>query len=300
MTNNSLAVGDRVQIRDQYRGHPTEFCFTPTYGIEVGDTATVVEVFAEVAGDSSIAVDWDREDARDSRTAWGSGWFDKVETPVIVGEGIEAPGRPLVHFDDEKAGRDRSKAREAAGLAVSRILDAKHNDILQAAEAGESVDAYALNEAVTAAMRSATTRLGQSSGRRAMAKKFAHLAHIVQAVLENHADNLPGYEPGARSRITEEVKGALLEAKREVEHAGTVNQGLTQDLTAARDQREHMAAEARSLREEIDTVRDNLAQTIREANEFEAALAYAKGFLDEETRARVEGFIEGFGVGAQD
>ena len=43
--------------------------------------------------------------------------------------------------------------------------------------------AYALNEAVLAAMRSACTRLGQSMGRRHMAREFAHLGHIVQAVL---------------------------------------------------------------------------------------------------------------------
>ena len=77
-----------------------------------------------------------------------------------------------------------------------------------------------------------------------------------------------------------------------------------------------MAAEARSLREEIDLLKQaasderrrlcgqidnlqsNLAQTIREANEGEAALGYAKSMLDDESLNRVLGFEEGFREGA--
>lgn len=286
-------LGDRVQIRDQYKGQPTKFSFEP-FGLKVGDTATVVAVggLPDNGGDYTVSVRWDR-DVRDNGVNWGMGWFDVLVSDEVV-------GRPLVHFDDTLAGRDRSKARAACSEAISRVLSDAHNVLLGRASNGESVDAYALNEAITAAIRSAATRHGQSTARREQAKRFAHVAHIVQAILENHADNLPGYEPGARSRAIEEAKQALREAKVEIDHSVEVNQRLTQDLTAAREQREHMAAEARSLREEIDTARANLAQTIREANEFEAALEYAKHLLGPEGAKRVDDFANGFRKGASD
>jgi len=282
MSNTTtLAVGDTVRALDtiQMPGQPrTE----NPYPAVVGMLAKVVRV-----ADGVVDVKWSGSTADHGRN-WGAMWFEKVED-----------GRPLVHFSDEKAGRDRSKARAYAGHAVSRILEDRDNEVLRAAADGESVDAYDLNRAVLAAMRSASTRLGQSSGRRVMATEFAHLGHIVQAVLENHADNLPGYAPGERSRALAELKAevasSLAEARREIEHAGTVNQSLTQDLTTLK---QAASDERRRLCGEIDTLRSNLSQTIREANEFEATLAFVRQFLTPEQVNQVTGFQHGFRVGA--
>jgi len=296
MTNTTtLAVGDTVRALDEIQMPGQPRTGNP-YPAVVGMLAEVTRV-----EDNVIDVKWSGSTADHGRN-WGAMWFEKVEITELTAP--EAFGRPLVHFDDEKAARDRSKARAAARLAVSRILLDEDNEVLRAAADGESVDAYALNRAVLAAMRSASTRLGQSTGRRLMATEFAHLGHIVQAVLENHADNLPGYGPGERSRVLEEVRETITSAKREIEHAGAVNQSLTQDLAALRQERSDLTQaasdERRRLCENIDTLRGNLSQTIREANEFEAALAYAKSMLTDEQAAQVEAFADGFRVGASD
>lgn len=296
MTNTTtrLSVGDRVAIRDQYIGTGTAFSFD-VYGLVIGDRATITRVY----GDDTVEVKWDRESHKDNGINWGEGWFDVVTD--------EAPQRPLVHFDDEKAGRDRSKAREFARDAVSKVLSDEDNEILAAAGAGESVDAYALNRAVLAAMRSATTRLGQSTARRSMASGFAHLGHIVQAVLENHADNLPGYEPGARSRLLDEAGTALREARVEVERlTSVIDERTSESSEVIADLHRQIAAlkdaGAERLPEvvaDLTTARTNLSQTIREANEFEATLAYAKSLLSDEDRLKVEGFGLGFTEGAR-
>jgi hypothetical protein len=220
---------------------------------------------------------------------WSQEWFIGVSNAVEADE--EDPGRPLVHFDDEKAGRDRSKARDAARLGVSKANKGEHtNEILAAAADGESVDAYALNEAVLDAMRSATTRLGQSTGRRQMAKAFAHLGHIVQAVLENHADSLPGYEPGERSRA--------------LHHQQEVNQSLTRDLTTLK---QAASDERRRLCDELEGQDARMAAVIREKTEVgvllhsaEATLSYAMRMLTAEQVARVEGFRHGFETAERD
>jgi len=293
-----FTVGDTVRMLARVTV-PGSAPIDNPYPRTIGKTATVVEASDNLGSDETqtLAVKWD-EPTGDHGRNWGSVWFEKVE----------APGRPLVHFSDEKAGRDRSKARAYAGRAVSRILEDRDNEVLRAAADGESVDAYDLNRAVLAAMRSASTRLGQSSGRRVMATEFAHLGHIVQAVLENHADNLPGYAPGERSRALAELKAevasSLAEAKREIEHAGTVNQRLTQDLGEERQRnlnlREERATltqaasdERRRLCGEIDALKANVAEAERARVIADNALEYAKQFLSDADRARVEGFADG-------
>lgn len=211
--------------------------------------------------------------------------------------------RPLVHFSDKEAGRDRSLARQYAREAVSKkVLDGRDNLILTQAGAGHSVDAYDLNRAVTAAIRSASTRKGQSMARRSQATHFAHLGHIVQAVLENHADSLPAYEPGERSRAVEYARTTLAEAKVEVDNLTSTVLTLRaerSDLTqAASDERRRLCAEIDALKAEAD---DNHAQAVaegqslyREINERAAALSYAFGMLTSEQQSRLAGFQDGW------
>lgn len=286
-----FAVGDIVRMNERVTVEGTAPTENPYPGT-VGKTATVVAIKDD---GRVLDVDW-HEPTGDHGRNWGWVWFALVEGAATE-QPEEAPQRPLVHFDDEKAGRDRSAAREACAEAVSKVLKPEHNTRLRNAAAGESVDAYDLNEAITAAIRSAATRHGQSTARRAQAKRFAHVAHIVQAVLENHADNLPGYEPGARSRLLEDAHRAITEANSEVvalTHALEESQGERTTLTqAASDER-------RRLCEEIDTLRANLSRTIREANESEAALNWLLKDQEPGVRHAVEAFLDGFRVGASD
>lgn len=232
---------------------------------------------------------FDNEDG-DEHKGFGHEFF--LAAPVSDKEPeVEESGRPAIDF----SGDSRATAREYAKDANSKVLKADHRAILEEVRCGATVDAVALNEALVAAMRAATTRDGQSTARRERAKRIAHLHHITQAVLENAIDGLPAYEQGQRSRAVEDAKRGILAAKAEVEAASTKLREAAEEratLTqAASDERRRLVAE-------IDTLRSNLAQTIREANEFEATLEYAKGFLLNEARAKVEGFAYGFNVGA--
>lgn len=214
--------------------------------------------------------------------------------------------RPTIDF----SGSSRETARRYAVEAQSRILKDESNRVLKQVAAGRpDVDAYALNAAVTDAMRAATTRHGQSMGRRALATKVAYLGHITQAVLENHADGLPVYaDSGVRSRKIEEQA-------REIEHAGRVNQRLTEDLTKLRQERSDLtlaaSAERRRLCAEIDALKEGvalatktledvaeitakrdalLAETVADRDEIAAVLAYVYAALDSESQARVQGY----------
>lgn len=284
-------IGDRIALRSHYDDeHGAPVNTVTHFGVNVGSLATVVGL--PYVG--AINVKWDVPCKDNNGLNWGEGWFDAVE----------APERPLVHFSDEAAGRDRSKARTAASVAISKVLSDEHNALFLAAAEGESVDAYALNEAVLAAMRSATTRLGQSSGRRLMARQFAHLGHIVQAVLDNHADDLPGYEPGARSRKVETLEGEVSALRT----AGADALAEVERLTEVIDERtteyagiiENLNREIADMHAGREPLRANLAQTIREANEFEATLAFVTQFLTPEQVNQMTGFQHGFRKGAED
>lgn len=214
--------------------------------------------------------------------------------------------RPTIDF----SGSSRETARRYAVEAQSRILKDESNRVLKQVAAGRpDVDAYALNAAVTDAMRAATTRHGQSMGRRALATKVAYLGHITQAVLENHADGLPVYaDSGVRSRKIEEQA-------REIEHAGRVNQRLTEDLTklrqersdltqAASDERRRLCADIDDLKEGVQVATETidglltigrardaaLAEAVADRDEIAAVLAYVYGALDEASQARVQGY----------
>lgn len=173
---------------------------------------------------------------------------------------------------------DHETSRDYARAADSRVLDAHHRAILTKAADGHPVDAYAFNAALTAAMSSAATRLGQSMARRALTSKIRHLAYKTQAVLENHADGLPAYAEGDRSRAVEAAKAGLREAKDTLDA-----------VTAERDR----------LRADLTLVEGNLGGQINRAEAAEKlaggtfdALQYALTFLGETEQARVKGYVD--------
>ena len=131
--------------------------------------------------------------------AWSREWFEAVES---------APERPRIDF----SGPSRETAREYARSLISRANRPDTQRQLELVAAGnEAVDAYDLNVALLDAMRRVGTRFGQSSQRSEHGKRAAYLGHIVQSVLANHADNLPAYAEGQRSRKIEELEKQLAE-----------------------------------------------------------------------------------------
>lgn len=133
--------------------------------------------------------------------------------------------RPLVEFD----GDSRKTARIYASDLYSRVNKPETNEILAAIAHGESVDAYDAAVAVLDAMRRVGTRFGQSTQRRQYGKAAAHLGHIIHSVLANHADGLPAYAEGDRSRRIEELERLLAEEK-----AGRLTaQERAEDLSSA-------------------------------------------------------------------
>lgn len=165
----------------------------------------------------------------------------EVETaPQAVEEEELQLGRPTIDF----SGPSRATAREYAAAMPSEKLDDAANEILADVACGRTeVDAYALNRALLSVMRLAATRFRNSVERREFTTKVAHLGHIVQAVMENHADRLPAYEKGVRSRKIETLEG---------ERAA-----LTQ---AASDERRRLCAEIDGLRREKALLEDRVTR----------------------------------------
>lgn len=204
----------------------------------------------------------------------GSGTFYRPWDYRLEVLSAPRPARPTIDF----SGDSRATHRDYARLIDSRILDEQHRAVLRDVANGEAdVDAYALNAALIAAMRSGLTRFGQSMERRKHGKRVAALAHIVQAVLENHADGLPAYAEGERSRKIEaleaereEVAKALADARTEVER--------------------HVEETARALGE-AEELRTSLRGLEEHINDLVAALQHfaPEAFANE----RVGAFIEG-------
>lgn len=282
-------IGDRVVVTDartSVGSHPLGSGGSSF----VGGTATVVSVTD--FGDYSLKFD---DDDLGSAGTWSHAALDLiVETPTAE--------RPLVHFDDIMAGRDRSKARAYATEAVSRTLDDEHNAILVLAAEGKSVDAYALNAAITAAMRSAVTRLAQSMARRKMAEHFAHLGHIVQATLENHATSVGDPNADNLRGLTEERDVARARVNDLCEERATLKQAASDErrrLCAEIDENHAQAvAEGAELRATIDALREDLADTTRARVIADNALDYTLRSLvaPDNFPARLEGFKDGVAV----
>lgn len=161
--------------------------------------------------------------------------------------------RPTIDFGTDI----RATARTYAADADSRILPDRARTVLQAAAAGEEVDAYDLNAALTQAMSAAATRHGQSMGRRDLTRKIRHLTYIVQGVLEAHADGLPVFEKGERSRLNAEIKEALRNARLEVE-------ALKVEVSEARDEVETLTASRDEVADVLAYALDQVCAAKRE------------------------------------
>ena len=303
--NTTLRPGDSVTTADQFNALPMGTVLTDDDGwihTKVADYVDdsgshTTEYVGSDGGVGTFVHCW----------LWGAAITSFPEVAIDDEDDSDAVlTRPLVHFDDEKAGRDRSKAREAARLAISTANKNPSTNVLLAQAAdGRSVDAYALNAAVLDAMRSATTRHGQSMGRRNMAKQFAHLGHIVQAVLENHADNLPAYGEGERSRVVHEAKIELAKARVEIDNVVEALRIQREENTtlkqAASDERRRICGDLDDAKTALGFADQRISDLIREKTaieiefeELQAAYNYAFSRLSDADQNRVAGFRDGY------
>lgn len=202
---------------------------------------------------------------------------------VAVGdtEKGEAPSvRPVIDFSRDS----RATAREYAAKMPSRVLSEYINGVLQqVADGSPEVDAYLLNYALFAALRSGLTRFGNSPARRAFGREVAHLHHIVQAVIENHADGLPAYQEGERSRKIEDLE-------QEVEALGHRITERDNDIDDLHKIQDSLRATIETLKEAVADVSAERDGVVAERGVFAQVLTYALGRMDPEEQQRIHGY----------
>lgn len=249
MTNTTIFhVGDIVERTTEYRQH-TVGNYKASDPDEI-NRYVVTRDWNDDYAPGTIAT-LDDGDLKVKHPATGKNvWIDPATVRLVrrwSETATETQARPLIDF----SGDSRATAREYASSLLSKVLKKENIGVIHAIAAGQEVDAYAANAAVLDAMRTVSTRFGQSMQRREYGKRAAHLGHIVQAVLESHADGLPAYEQGQRSRKIEQ-QASIIDS----------HQGRIRDLEAALE--EAQAAEG----EKAEKLDDLLAeiQTLTEAN----------------------------------
>lgn len=211
--------------------------------------------------------------------------------------------RPTIDF-----GAASQKARDNAAAANSRILPPPSQKILKAAASGDTVDAYDLNKAVMHAMRAATTRHGQSMGRRSLAIKIQYLANVTQDALNKHADAI-AVAAGDDAPITA-LRGELAHARSDLSEAmqtirvmGAAHDRETADLTRAlmdahadNDRLQGRLADLSNRADEIQAEVDGqFANAVATRNRLSKALDYATALLTFDKQQRVKGYLDGLG-----
>lgn len=189
-------------------------------------------------------------------------------------------------------------SRTYAKNAASRVLPPWANKVLKAAASGEEVDVVEFRKAATMALSLASTRAGRSMGRREWAKQARHLTYWADALIDQHLQGLPVYEPGARSPKIRELEKALTQATAELDKQTETVRNLRNErgsLTeAASEERRRLCAEIDNLKvivQQNDVTLDGLYQ---ECNELHAALEYAFTLLLASDQSRLAGFRDGY------
>lgn len=309
---DDLKVGDRVRtaaaVAEAYRG------------LE----ATVTKV------DPSLILRFDNPPAEGVRRCsdphggvWSKGSVTKIADAPVGGDPVDddAPARPMIDF----SGPSRTTAREYAETLKSRINKPETNDLLHQIVNGGKVDAYDLNGVLADVFSGCATRGAQSPLRREHTKKARHIAHIVQAVLENHADSLPAYETGERSRKIEALTherdliqseyvrdtSALRTERDEAFTKVAEKCGEISTLTlAASDERRRLCADIDNKQESINALYERIADLKAESDAMQADLDAAQAAIDwtvskgadDAQRAGLRNaydtFLDGFRMGA--
>ena len=216
--------------------------------------------------------------------------------------------RPTIDFSTTS----RETARDYADSLISRVNKPETNAVLDEVRSGsEAVDAYALAEGLLDAMRHVSTRFGQSMQRRKYGERVAHLGYIAHGVLANHADGLPVYEPGERSRKAkqwEEIaishQGRIADLEDEAAQQSQLLTEVHDTLHAAKrelddstrafsDYKERADAEVTRLLQQVTEANAKLSVVEAERDAAAAALSYVVERLDEADRERVLGYWDG-------
>jgi len=289
-----LEVGDRVRFRKTSWISGGDSADVGTmWDIVAGDEGVVTKVYPGIHGPATnIDIEWDKPGSRNAQGTHLS-WVTPIDPPV--------PARPQIDF----SGLRYATTREYAETLKSGALSDRANDVLTQIAAGQKVDAYDLNGQMPYVLSSCATRSRSSSERRELAKQARHLCHIVQAVLENHADDLPAYAEGERSRAVAAVKAEAtgyalqVDAKqRELDAVSTAlreQQQSNEDLRNERGTLTQAASdERRRLTDEIDALKTEASVRDLALARTQGALDYAVAMLPNSAEIKVAGFIDGF------
>lgn len=305
--------------------------FDPSFaGFSVGDKVHIRGWLEDRDGNYFVRILEDGDpDCPAGAPAWNTDWFtddpSKIHYPTTtVQEDAMTENtttRPTIDF----SGDSRLTARQYAQDHISRVNKPETNDVLRLVARGQEVDVYDLNEALLDAMRRVATRFGQSMARRRAGEQLAHIGYIVNGVLANVADDLPAYEKGERSRLVEEAKTALVEAREEVEavtaayerrgrevaslrekaeeheergdaYAEQVEKLLRErDLLtqAASDERRRLVAEIDGLKAQRDALAEKVKASEADRDVWASGVLYAHDLLSKSEAARLLGYIDG-------
>lgn len=252
----------------------------------------------------------DTEDGRDDRPEdWadldfqsqgGAPWqgFDEGAEEIANRFGIEvgsADPEPTVLQASLTHETSRQYARNATS---ARSLTSEQNAILNAAADGKEIDVVAFRKAATAALSLASTRAGQSMGRRVFAKEARHLIYWADAIIDNHIKGLPAYETGERSpkiaRLQADLDHVIEEHRKVEEAAAQSNRDLLKLQSVAAEAQKQIdallkdreegirnLAEARRDRDIAGDVIEVIVERL-ETSDKGFALGYWQGRLDSE------------------
>lgn len=288
ITNPDVSVGQ--YLRFGYGGMDHTVPVDGIHGYQTGDIVRVIEV--ATGGDTGTVVAIEPVKTRGvttdgaTRPDWSTSWFQVVDRDDM--EPLETPpSRPRIDFSLPRY----STARRYAGELKHPKLSGVDNDLLTQVSLGYMVDAYTLAEAVLAAARSAANRGRNAKDRNTLATKAGHLGHIAHSVIQNHADNLPAYAEGDRSRAVEDAKVALREAATEIDALTEQHETMKANLTAAREEAVELL---RAERRQNARLRAKLRDVEREEEIARVVMGQvATEFLTHAQREYVRGFSTG-------
>lgn len=296
-----------------FKGGPHSGAVTdPTFaGFSVGDKVHIRDWVEDGDGYYVRLLEDSDPDHPAGAPVWNTSWFTddpaKVYKPTTTTTTVQEDDMSETttnRVEIDFSGSSRATARQYAADLQSRVNKPETNAILNAIEHGEPVEAFATAEALLDAMRHVSTRFGQSMARRRAGEKVAHLGYIVHGVLGNVADGLPAYEKGDRSRVVEEVKVALVEAREEVEAVTAAYERRGREVeevrTKAAEQQSRLVAAANEEIDQIKAERDNLAAKLRVAEIERDAAAATIGYIAERLEDTGRAEMLGYWTGVKD
>lgn len=215
-------------------------------------------------------------------------WFLGRDEFEVVPPTEPAP-LPTIDFSVDRY----ATAREYAAGLSSRVNKDETNTVLDRIAEGHIVAAHDVIDILPDVFSGATTRISNSQGRRDQAKRIRHLAYIANAVVRNHAEGLPTYEPGERSPALRDANETIRRLEHEAESLKSHVGEATTEVEAATRRLMSLQADYDRLNGVLANNQDLLQDSIAERAVLQDTLDYAIGQGDEKLRHLVVGFEEG-------